>query len=231
MIVSEGWLHYITFMSERLPLLPELLVKGYGKFRQFKYARHAQRYMRLSVESQKPHTMVIACCDSRAAPETIFDASAGELFVVRNVANIVPPYAPDGERHSTSAALEFAVHSIGVKNIVVMGHGKCGGIDAVMKDMSPLSKGDFIGKWMADVKNVVDTVTLPHDCSEHDKHTIIERASVEHSLSNLASFPWVARLVEAGELTIIGAWFDIALAELYVYDPEGKAWEKCFAEA
>jgi carbonic anhydrase len=212
-------------------LLPEALAKGYGKFRQFKYARHAQRYMRLAVENQKPHTMVIACCDSRAAPETIFDASAGELFVVRNVANIVPPYAPDGERHSTSAALEFAVHSIGVKNIVVMGHGKCSGIAAVVTDMNPLSKGDFIGKWMAEVKLVVDTVEVPEGCGEHEHHTIIERVSVEHSLANLHSFPWIARLVEAGELTIIGAWFDIALGELYVYDRPGERWEKVAAEA
>ncbi|MES2984678.1 MAG: carbonic anhydrase [Pseudomonadota bacterium] len=213
-------------MSEEQQLLPEGLAKGYAKFRQFKYARHAQRYMRLAVESQKPHTMVIACCDSRAAPETIFDASAGELFVVRNVANIVPPYAPDGERHSTSAALEFAVHSIGVKNIVVMGHGKCGGIAAVVSDMNPLTKGDFIGKWMAEVKEVVDTVAVPQDCSDHDRHTIVERASVVQSLKNLEAFPWIARLVEAAELTVIGAWFDIALGELYVYDGTSDAWVK-----
>jgi carbonic anhydrase len=206
------------------------LANGYAKFRQFKYARHAQRYMRLAVENQKPHTMVIACCDSRAAPETIFDASAGELFVVRNVANIVPPYAPDGERHSTSAALEFAVHSIGVKNIVVMGHGKCSGIAAVVTDMNPLSKGDFIGKWMADVKLVVDTVEVPESCPAHEHQTIVERASVVQSLNNLASFPWIARLVEAGELAVIGAWFDIALGELYVYDCPAEHWEKVMVE-
>ena len=207
-------------------LLPIELAEGYGKFRQFKYARHAQRYIDLAVRNQKPHTMVIACCDSRAAPETIFDASAGELFVVRNVANLVPPYAPDGERHSTSAALEFAVHSLGVKHIVVMGHGQCGGISAVVQDMNPLSKGDFIGKWMADVKLVVDTVSAPTGCSEHEHHTIVERASVVRSLNNLGSFPWIARLVEAGELHIIGAWFDIALGELYIYDAPGEHWEK-----
>jgi carbonic anhydrase len=216
----------MTAQSKYATLLPLALAEGYAKFRQFKYARHAQRYMRLAVESQKPHTMVIACCDSRAAPETIFDASAGELFVVRNVANVVPPYAPDGQRHSTSAALEFAVHSLGIKTIVVMGHGKCGGIEAVVKDMSPLSKGDFIGKWMADVKEVVDTVSMPHDCSEHERFTIVERASVVQSLKNLDGFPWIARLVQAGELTIIGAWFDIALGELYVADAATGEWVK-----
>ena len=207
-------------------MLPPSLSQGYAKFSQFKYARHAQRYMRLAMEDQKPHTMVIACCDSRAAPETIFDASAGELFVVRNVANIVPPYAPDGQRHSTSAALEFAVHSIGVKTIVVMGHGQCGGIEAVVNDMNPLTKGDFIGKWMADVKEVVDTVAIPHDCADHERQTIVERASVVQSLKNLDGFPWIARLVQAGELIIIGAWFDIALGELYVVDVPSGEWVK-----
>jgi carbonic anhydrase len=206
--------------------LPESLALGYAKFRQFKYARHAQRYMDLAVRSQKPHTMVIACCDSRAAPETIFDAGAGELFVVRNVANIVPPYAPDGQRHSTSAALEFAVHSLGVKTIVVMGHGKCGGIEAVVSESNPLSKSDFIGKWMSEVKDVVDTVAIPHDCSDHERLTIVERASVVQSLTNLDSFPWIARLVQAGELTVIGAWFDIALGELYVVDAATGAWAR-----
>jgi carbonic anhydrase len=213
-------------MSDSKPILPASLAEGYGKFRQFKYARHAQRYMRLAVENQKPHTMVIACCDSRAAPETIFDASAGELFVVRNVANIVPPYAPDGQRHSTSAALEFAVHSLGVKNIVVMGHGKCGGIEAVVTDMNPLSKGDFIGKWMSEVKEVVDTVAIPDCCPDHERQTIVERASVVQSLKNLDGFPWIARLEQAGELSVIGAWFDIALGELYVYDATSAAWIK-----
>lgn len=206
-------------------LLPEILFKGYGKFREFKYARHAQRYMRLAVESQKPETMVIACCDSRAAPETIFDASAGELFVVRNVANLVPPYAPDANRHSTSAAIEFAVHGLGVKHIVVMGHGRCGGIAAVVKDMNPLSKGDFIGKWMADVKDVVDTVDVPHDCSEHEHHTLVERASIVNSLANIRTFPWIARLEDTGEIQVIGAWFDVALGELHIYNEAVKEWE------
>jgi carbonic anhydrase len=205
-------------------MLPEVLVTGYAKFRQFKYARYAQRYMRMAVESQKPSTMVIACCDSRAAPETIFDAKPGELFVVRNVANLVPPYAPDGQRHSTSAALEFAVHGLGVRHVMVMGHGRCGGIEAAVQDMTPLSKGDFIGKWMADVKEVVDTVAVPHDCSDHDRLTIVERASVVHSLANLRSFPWIARLESSGELTLHGVWFDVALGELHQWNEAKAEW-------
>lgn len=205
-------------------LLPDILAEGYAKFRQFKYARHTQRYMELAVKSQKPKVMVIACCDSRAAPETIFDASAGELFVVRNVANLVPPYAPDGERHSTSAALEFAVHGLGVEHIVVMGHGHCGGIAAVVEDKDPLSKSDFIGKWMSDVRDVAGTVHRHEGCTDLEHHTMVERASVVQSLKNLQSFPWISALETKGELSVHGAWFDVALGELHVFDAEAGEW-------
>lgn len=207
-------------------LLPDSLLQGYAKFREFKYARHAQRYMDLAVKSQKPSTMVIACCDSRAAPETIFDASAGELFVVRNVANLVPPYAPDGERHSTSAALEFALHALGVSHIMVMGHGRCGGVTAAIQEGNPLSKSDFIGKWMADVKEVASAIALPSECSELERYQLLERASVVHSLRNLRSFPWIARLEDSGELTLSGTWFDVALGELHVFDEALSQWRK-----
>ncbi len=204
--------------------LPDVLTQGYAKFRQFKYARHAQRYMELAVRNQQPHTMVIACCDSRAAPETIFDASAGELFVVRNVANLVPPYAPDGLRHSTSAALEFAVHSLGVKQVVVMGHGSCGGIEAAVTDMAPLSRGDFIGKWMADVRDVVDAVPIPANTTPHDHCKLVERASIVQSLKNLRSFPWISALETRGELGLHGVWFDVALGELHRWDETINQW-------
>lgn len=207
-------------------MLPQVLLEGYAKFRKFKYARHAQRYMELAVNNQKPHTMVIACCDSRAAPETIFDASAGELFVVRNVANLVPPYAPDGQRHSTSAALEFAVHALGVQTIVVMGHGRCGGIAAAISEATPLSQGDFIGKWVSDLRDVMAQTPMPKDCSAHECQTIVERASVVHSLENLRSFPWVSVLEAKGEIGLHGIWFDVALGEVYVYEESAKAWQK-----
>lgn len=205
-------------------LLPDLLLDGYTKFRQFKYARYGQRYMRLAVESQKPKVMVIACCDSRAAPETIFDAGPGELFVVRNVANLVPPYAPDGERHSTSAALEFAVHGLGVQHIVVMGHGRCGGIAAVVEDVNPLSKSDFIGKWMSDVREVAEQVHRHEGCTNIEHHRMVERASVVNSLKNLHSFPWISALQTKGELSLHGVWFDVALGELHIYDEEAAEW-------
>ena len=108
--------------------LPKRLLDGYANFRKGRYASESERYRKLGEGQQKPKIMMIACCDSRAAPETIFDAGPGEMFVVRNVANLVPPYTPDGGHHATSAALEFAVLSLAVEHIVVMGHGRCGGI-------------------------------------------------------------------------------------------------------
>ncbi|MCY4497233.1 MAG: carbonic anhydrase, partial [Rhodospirillaceae bacterium] len=123
---------------------PGSLLDGYRSFKDNRYAREHALYRSLAELGQTPEIMIIACCDSRSAPETIFDAAVGEIFVVRNVANLVPPYEPDGACHATSAALEFAVQSLKVRHIVVLGHGRCGGIRAVLHPTAePLSPGDF----------------------------------------------------------------------------------------
>ena len=202
---------------------PQRLLDGYGNFRSGRYAQESERYKQLGQGLQKPTVMIIACCDSRAAPETIFDAGPGEIFVMRNVANLVPPYAPDGKHHATSAAIEFAVLSLGVSNVVVMGHGRCGGIRAVVDGSDPLSSGDFIGKWMSDVKDVAEAVRHDHD-HDHDLQTAVEHASVEHSLANLRTFPWLRLRENKREVGIHGAWFDIALGELHVYDETERKW-------
>jgi carbonic anhydrase len=207
--------------------LPKRLLDGYAAFRSGRYSEESDRYKRLGEGVQKPTVMIIACCDSRAAPETIFDAGPGEIFVMRNVANLVPPYAPDGKHHATSAALEFAVLSLQVKHVVVMGHGRCGGIRAVVEGSDPLSSGDFIGKWMSDVKDVADAVRHDHDM-EHDLdkdiQTAVEHASVEHSLANLRTFPWLRMRENKGDVTVHGAWFDISLGELHAYDEDTRGW-------
>jgi carbonic anhydrase len=201
---------------------PKRLLDGYENFRAGRYAEESQRYKRLGEGLQKPTVMIIACCDSRAAPETIFDAGPGEIFVMRNVANLVPPYAPDGKHHATSAAIEFAVIALGVKHVVVMGHGRCGGIKAVVEGGDPLSAGDFIGKWMSDVKDVAAAVRHDH---AHDLQTAVEHASVEHSLANLRTFPWLRMRENKDELTVHGAWFDISLGELHTYDEVDRRWQ------
>lgn len=204
---------------------PKRLMDGYSNFRAGRYSEEADRYKKLGEGLQKPTVMIIACCDLRAAPETIFDAGPGEIFVMRNVANLVPPYAPDGKHHATSAAIEFAIIGLGVKHVVVMGHGRCGGIRAVVDGSDPLSAGDFIGKWMSDVKDVAVAVRHDHDADVgHDLQTAVEHASVEHSLANLRTFPWLRMKENKRELTVHGAWFDIALGELHVFDEDEQIW-------
>ena len=205
--------------------LPKRLLDGYSSFRTGRYSAEAERYRRLGEGQQKPSVMIVACCDSRAAPETIFDAGPGEIFVVRNVANLVPPYAPDSGQHGTSAALEFSVLSLGVRHIIVMGHGRCGGIDAVIRSRDPLTQTDFIGNWMKPIRDVARLVMRELDSSEAGVERRIERASVEHSLANLRTFPWVRLSENRGELSLHGAWFDITLGELHAYDEERNAWD------
>lgn len=201
--------------------LPQKLLDGYRTFMAGKYAGETARYRSLAREGQAPETMVVACCDSRSAPETIFDAGPGELFVVRNVANLVPPYAPDDEYHSTSAALEFAVQSLRVKHIVVMGHGRCGGIrTALDPEQRPLSPGDFIGKWMSLVEPAAKAVAGNTMMTAGERQTALERISIRFSIANLRTFPCVSILEGKGRLTLHGAWFDISTGELWVMDSE-----------
>src|SRR5690349_4500393 len=129
-------------------MFPDALIKGYRAFRQGRLHEEQDRYRELAASGQSPEVLVIGCCDSRVSPEVIFNARPGELFVVRNVANLVPPYTPDGATRAVSAALEFAVQALRVKHIVVLGHAHCGGIRAHAQPGKPLSPGDFIGSWM-----------------------------------------------------------------------------------
>lgn len=204
-------------------MLPPGLREGYASFRTGRYGQERERYRKLADAGQRPQAIIIACSDSRAAPETIFDAGPGELFVVRNVANLVPPYAPDGRHHSTSAALEFAVLGLEVRHIVVMGHGRCGGIATLSGAGRPLSRGDFIGSWMAAVHDVADQV--PKDgASWEERLRLVEHASVEHSLANLRTFPWIRSREADGAVALHGAWFDIALGVLEEFDAANGTW-------
>jgi len=200
---------------------PDILLDGYNRFMDGRYKDERDRYRSLADTGQKPHTMIIACCDSRSAPETVFNAGPGELFVVRNVANLVPPYAPDGEYHSTSAALEFAVQSLRIRDIVVMGHGRCGGISAALDPASePLSPGDFIGRWMGLLEPVARQIQNSALLTSSERHTALERISIRNSIVNLRTFPCVSILENKGKLGLHGAWFDISTGELWVMNAE-----------
>jgi carbonic anhydrase len=210
-----------------MPHLPDHLLTGYQNFMSGRYLAESGRYRSLAREGQSPETMIIACCDSRSAPEAIFDAGPGELFVLRNVANLVPPYAPDDQFHSTSAALEFAVQSLKVKNIVVMGHGRCGGIRAALDPNSaPLSPGDFIGKWMSLIAPAAETVSSSTFMTATERQTALERISIRYSIANLRTFPCVSILEGKGRLSLHGAWFDISTGELWVMNKDTGDFER-----
>ncbi len=198
---------------------PEKLLKGYHVFMNTRLVQERGRYKQLAYEGQKPETMVIACCDSRTVPETIFDTDPGEIFVMRNVANLVPPFHPDKEYHATSAALEFAVQSLKVKNIVVLGHARCGGIRSALDlDGKPLSSVDFIGKWMGLLTPAAEAVATNTLMTSSERQTALERISIRYSINNLRTFPWIKRREDQGKLALHGAWFDIATGELWIMD-------------
>jgi len=212
-------------MRDRVPggaALPAALLTGYASFRSGTYPAARDRYRRLAVGGQRPATMVVACSDSRSAPEAVFDAGPGELFVIRNVGALVPPYAPDATLHGVSAALEYAVLALEVRAIVVMGHGRCGGIAAALDDRAPLSATDFVGRWVAGLRDL--DAELGDPALRGDARRLaLERRSVEHSLANLRSFPWIGSREIEGRIALHGAWFDIALGELHALGDGGWA--------
>jgi carbonic anhydrase len=198
--------------------LPPRLIEGYCAFVDGRLRHEQGRYRELAETGQSPEIMVIGCCDSRVSPEVIFDARPGELFVVRNIANIVPPYQPDGQAHGVSAALEFGVAALKVKHIVVLGHAHCGGVKAFAEKAAPLSPGDFIGKWMSLMAPAAEKVGAHDGIAWSDYLARLEQANVGNSLDNLRSFPRLNQLIERGEVAIHGAYFGVATGQLSVRD-------------
>jgi carbonic anhydrase len=202
---------------------PDRLVEGYTAFLGGRLREEQSRYRQLAETGQSPEIMVIGCCDSRVSPEVIFDARPGELFVVRNVANIVPPYAPDGQAHGVSAALEFGVVALKIKHIVVLGHAQCGGVRAFAEDAEPLSPGDFIGKWMKLMAPAMQTVGPRLDTEKPgDYLRRLEQANIVNSLNNLMTFPRLAKMIKRGDIGIHGAYFGVATGSLYICGGEGR---------
>jgi len=198
--------------------LPQRLIDGYGAFARGRLHSEQDRYRELAEHGQTPEIMVIGCCDSRVSPEVIFDARPGELFVVRNVANLVPPYETDGKYHGVSAALEFGVGVLKVKHIVILGHAHCGGIRAYAEDAEPISPGDFIGRWMSLMAPAAKKVGARGSMSRTDYLERMEKASIVNTLDNLMTFPRLSKLIERGEVMLHGAYFGVAKGELSVLD-------------
>ncbi len=201
-------------------MFPKRLAEGYASFLNGRLSEERERYQDLAKNGQHPEVMVIGCGDSRVAPETIFNARPGEIFVVRNIANLVPPCEPDTETsfHGTSAAIEFGVNALKVKHIVVLGHASCGGVAAFANNAPPLTKRDFIGKWMSQIKPVAERVGPATD----DRESWIRRLEwgvIEYSLENLLTFPAVREALDEGSLTLHGAYFGVATGLLFIRDP------------
>jgi carbonic anhydrase len=201
---------------------PQRLLDGYRGFRANRLPVEQSRYRELAESGQQPETMVIGCCDSRVSPEVIFDARPGELFVVRNVANLVPPYAPTGSMHGVSAAIEFAVQALGVKHIVVLGHASCGGIRAFAEQDVPLSPGGFIAEWISLISPAAEAVGARGDRPLDDYLRELEQASILRTLENLMTFPFVRSAVDRRRLFLHAAWFDVATGQMSVCDPRTR---------
>lgn len=194
------------------------LLAGYRRFRAETWPEARARFEELAAKGQSPRTMVIACSDSRVDPQMIFSAGPGELFVLRNVANLVPPYMPDATFHGTSAAVEFAVRSLKVDRIVVMGHALCGGIRALLRGVPPEAQ-DFVAGWMT-IAQDARAVALRCDSPEEQQEAC-EHEAVRISLRNLMTFPWVAEAVREGRLRLSGAHFGVATGRLVLVDADG----------
>ncbi|MCZ2203572.1 carbonic anhydrase [Bartonella sp. A05] len=200
---------------------PKRLLIGYQSFIKNHFSHKIDHYRQLADEGQNPDILVIACCDSRIIPETIFDARPGEIFVLRNVANLVPPFSPDNQYHATSAAIEFAVQFLEVKHIVILGHAHCGGISTVLDGAcQSLSSDDFIGRWMSLLAPAGEAVANNEFLTAAERQTALERISIRYSLKNLETFPWLKTRKDQGILTVHGAWFDISSGELWSMEQE-----------
>ena len=191
------------------------LIAGFKSFRETYYDQQPDFYRSLVEKGQSPEVMVIACSDSRVNPSIIAKAEPGELFIVRNVANLVPPYEPDSRYHGTSAAIEFAVRDLGVKHIIVLGHSHCGGIRWLCEGHEDGKKRRFLDGWMSIVEQARNE-KLPGDAQL--RH--VEREAVKVSLDNLLTFPWVKKRVEDERLKLHGWWFDLEVGELLAHEAE-----------
>ena len=203
----------------------ESLIKGFKRFQENYFQADNALYDQLG-RGQCPKVLVVGCCDSRVDPAILTDCRPGDMFVVRNVANLVPPYEPDSRYHGVSSAIEYAVQVLNVEHVIVLGHSHCGGIDALMQS-GERTFGEFIDRWIAIAQPALAAVKrdLKHKPSQL-QHRACEQASILLSLENLLSFPWVAQRVETGRVRVHGWYFDLNAGELLCYHADTGGFEK-----
>lgn len=196
----------------------EKFFAGYRAFREDYFKKHRAMIGELMTRKQSPQAMMIACSDSRIDPSLKFGADPGDLFMVRNVAALVPPYMPDSEYHGTSAAVEFAVKVLEIKNIIVMGHARCGGITALVNHEDARAT-DFVAGWMHIAEPAL--ARSYNLAGPEDRQRVCEQEAVKESLTNLMTFPWVKERVESGALKLHGWYFDLETGTLHIMDNSG----------
>ena len=203
------------------------LVKRYKTFRSESYPELRDLYEKLATEGQSPGVLMISCCDSRVNPDQILSAEPGELFVVRNIANMVPSYTPDDAHHGTASAIEFAVRFLKVRHIMIMGHAGCGGIRALLGGADGLdAETDFVHNWVEQGEPAKARVLKEKSsCSEEDQLVALEEANIEVGLENLMTYPWLKERVDAGKLHLYGLRFDILNATLTEFSPTSGKFE------
>ena len=209
-----------------LTKLPNKIINKYKKWKTDTFIKNKATYKKLALEGQSPIAMIISCCDSRVHATSMFGAETGEFFIHRNIANLIPPYNPDGDHHGTSAAIEFAVCALKIPHIIVLGHSNCGGI----KNGYHLCKGDqsneelqFVNKWLDILKPAYDIlVQLP---DEKAMISMLEKQSIINSIQNLSEFPFVQKALNSNEISIHGLWNNIGTGELEMLDPKSMLFE------
>lgn len=191
------------------------LIEGFRAFREGYYKKNEDMLKRLATKGQEPRALFIACSDARMEPAIIFGTEPGDIFMVRNVASLVPPYAPDGDYHGTSAALEFAVLVLKVKQIIVMGHALCGGMAALLRESPvPGAADDFIGAWMKIAAPARERALALAKGNAKAAQTHMEQEGLKTSLANLLTFPWIKSRVDSGEIAIHALYFDLETGTL-----------------
>ena len=194
------------------------LLKGYERFRSGYFQRNREQLEKLA-QQQAPDVAMVSCCDSRVDTGILFDAEPGEIFVIRNVANLVPPFELQGDYHGTSAALEFAVTCLKVKEIMVLGHANCGGIRALMENDGNIKKDGFIDRWMQIAAPAKKEVLARNDLNDFDEQIdACEKTAISYSLRNLLTHPWIRQRVEQGTLQLIGYYYELHNGQLIKID-------------
>lgn len=213
-------------MTENHHSWPQALIDGFLRFRDNRFPSDDVKYLRLFSEGQKPKFLIVGCCDSRVDPALIFDCEPGELFVIRNVANLVPPNEERTGHHGTTAALEYGVCNLGVEHIVVLGHAHCGGIQTLLQTGVTANPDSFIDDWMKLVDSARVSVEQDYaDASAEQRQTACEQRAIMVSLANLLTFPWIAQRVAAGTLRLHGWYLDINQGQLLGYNAQTLQFE------